>query len=111
MEKTIGIPQESLRSNSSDLWVSENSELKIQEVKVKWRTDKKVLISKGVKTGDKIISSYLSTPVPGMKLKLFDPSSKKRDRKNKKITNSTFWVKGCNKNDKFQIYYIEKKST
>ncbi len=81
MENTIGIPQESLRTNSSVWLLSENSELKIQEVKVKWRTDKKVLISKGIKTGDKIITSYLSTPVPGMKLKLFDPSSEKEKGK------------------------------
>ncbi|MBF0277066.1 MAG: efflux RND transporter periplasmic adaptor subunit [SAR324 cluster bacterium] len=73
MSETIGIPQDSLRSNNTVWLISEEERLQIQNVEIKWKTDHEYLVARGIMPGARVITSYLPTPIPGMKLKIFDP--------------------------------------
>lgn len=64
----IRLPREYLRENDQ-VWVFDNGKLDIREVEVVWRAPAHVLIDKGLSDGDRIVTSPVSNPVNGLRLK------------------------------------------
>ncbi len=69
-ENIVELDRASLRRGGTVFLLSDDFTLDIQKVEILWRREKSVLISDGLKTGDKVIVSPLSSPVAGMKLRL-----------------------------------------
>jgi RND family efflux transporter MFP subunit len=65
----IPIPTSALRENSSVWAMDSRSRLDVRKVEVIRREKEKVLIRGGLKSGDRIVLTYLSGAAPGMKLR------------------------------------------
>ena len=74
IENAYRIPREALHDDRSVWLATKERTLEIREVDVIWRDEDNVLVSGGIKNGEKLILTNLSTPVNGMKIRLFgDP--------------------------------------
>lgn len=67
--EAVQIPRSALREGDK-IFVFDDGTLDIREVGVIWKRDDNVLLSTGVKDGEQIVTSRISTPLPGMKLRL-----------------------------------------
>lgn len=76
-ENIITLPASLLRANNTVWVMREDNTLEIKPVEVLFKNAHEVLIQKGIRTDDKIISTYLSAPVAGMKLIELSTSKKK----------------------------------
>ncbi len=70
LEDVIEIPRTALRDGNRVFVLDSDSRLAIKDVTVVWRTPESVLTSQGLKNGDQLITSRLSTSVPGTLLRL-----------------------------------------
>ncbi len=66
----ISIDRELLRDGGNVWLMSEEGKLEIRPVDIVFRGEEYVLVSDGIKTGDKIITTNLAAPVEGMPLRL-----------------------------------------
>ena len=62
------IPRSALHDNNMVWIASVDDRLKLRQVEVKWKERNEVVISSGIKTGEKLIISELAAPVEGMLL-------------------------------------------
>jgi len=70
VEGAVQVPRVALR-DGDQVWVMNGeSRLDVRDVEIVWRDEESVLVEAGLTAGDKIVTSKLSTPVPGMKLKV-----------------------------------------
>jgi len=70
MEDVCPVPRKALREGNS-IWVmNEQDELEVRSVEIVWREQDVVLVRSGIEAGERIVTSQLATPVPGMKLRL-----------------------------------------
>ena len=68
LENVYVIPRSALHDNNT-VWIAgDDDTLKLQQVEVKWKERDEVVISSGIKAGDKLIVSDLAAPVEGMLL-------------------------------------------
>jgi RND family efflux transporter MFP subunit len=67
-ENIITLPASMLRANNTVWVMDKNNTLQIKPVNVLFKNANEVLISEGIEAQDRIISTYLSAPVAGMKL-------------------------------------------
>lgn len=67
--EVVTLPREHLH-NGEEVYVYDDGKLEIRRVDVVWRRPDTVLIGEGLAAGDQVVTSTLSTPVPGMKLRL-----------------------------------------
>ena len=66
------IPRRALREGDR-LWViDENKQLQFKKVKILWRKESEVIVREGIEENDAVITSLISSPVPGMKLRTKD---------------------------------------
>lgn len=63
----IPMPRKVLRYNEN-VWVLKDNRLSIQPVEMAWKDEHFIYVEKGIKPGDSIIVSKLSSPIDGMKL-------------------------------------------
>jgi len=76
LENTFRISHESLRQNST-IWVmTKENKLSIRSINILRKDDKFVYFRKGIKPGEKLITSPLSDAVNGMKLRKFSQKTK-----------------------------------
>ena len=76
LSPVVAIKREHLRENDT-IWLMDGMDnLEIRSVDIVARTRKQIFIAGGVKSGERLISSDLSVPIPGSPLKM----SKKKQR-------------------------------
>ena len=69
--KSVFMLDRSLLRNDDQVWVfAKDKSLRIQNVKVLYRGENYVLVSNGISSGDKIVTTDISAPVEGMALRL-----------------------------------------
>jgi len=69
IEDTVKLPSELLREGEKVWIMGPDNKLEIREVDVYWRQGGHVLIAEGVEDGEKVVSSHIALPMPGMTLK------------------------------------------
>ncbi len=70
MADVCPVPRKVLREGDK-IWVmNEQDELEVRSVEIVWRERDVVLVRSGIEAGERIITSQLAAPVPGMKLRL-----------------------------------------
>ena len=68
IEGSISVPRAALREGDS-VWVADaNDELQIRQVDVVMRRPDDVLVVAGLKAGERVITSAVAVPLPGLKL-------------------------------------------
>ena len=70
IENAFRIPREALHEDRLVWLASSEGTLEIREVQVGWRDATDVIVSGGVKDGERLILTNLSTPINGMKLRI-----------------------------------------
>jgi RND family efflux transporter MFP subunit len=70
LKQVVRVPRKALRKNDSIWVVSKTLTLENRDVQIAWRNKNTLLISSGLKAGDKIITSRLATPVISMPLRI-----------------------------------------
>ncbi len=70
LESVFALPRAALREGDRVFLVSEESRLQVRPVQVAWRDERTVYVSGGLQEGERVVTSSLSTPVSGMKLRV-----------------------------------------
>lgn len=68
IDNIISIPREHIH-NGSQVFIFKKGKLEIREIEALWKNEKNILVKKGVKPGDELITSNISIPVNNMPLK------------------------------------------
>ncbi|MEM9494357.1 MAG: HlyD family efflux transporter periplasmic adaptor subunit, partial [Myxococcota bacterium] len=69
----VAVPREAVRENGQ-VWVRDDAgEVQFRPVEVLWRGDASVLLRGEFAAGDAIITSYLSDPLPGLRVRVRAP--------------------------------------
>lgn len=68
----LPIPRQALHENNTVWVMNERDELEIRTVSVKHMTGQEALIATGLWAGERVVTSPLAGPVPGMQLRLVD---------------------------------------
>jgi len=68
------VPRPALRENDTLFLVGEDNRLRSEAVHVAWKNLDEVFIDRGLKAGDRVITSTLAAPIAGMLLKVVDGS-------------------------------------
>ena len=63
------LPRQALREGAKVFVMNDADELEIRTVEIAWRQPDFVLVSKGLEPGEAIVTSAISAPLPGMKLR------------------------------------------
>ncbi len=70
LENVYSIPRPAIRGNNQ-VWVrNRQGKLDIRQAKIKWRRKDELLVSMNIDAGEKIITSRIQTPLPGMALRV-----------------------------------------
>jgi len=68
------VPREAIRE-SDQVWLMDaHDSLQIQTVQISRRYPDTVLVDRGLSAGDRVVTSRIALPVPGMKLRLLQPN-------------------------------------
>lgn len=70
LESVFIIPRSAIHEGNQIWIVDENSKLKIRTVEIVWKREHDVFIEHGLQAGEQIVTSNLSTPVPGLLLRV-----------------------------------------
>ncbi|MDY0131832.1 MAG: efflux RND transporter periplasmic adaptor subunit [Desulforegulaceae bacterium] len=68
IKNVFEIPRENVHDNN--IWIFNNGVLEIRPVEIIWKDDKNIFVKKGIKEGEKIVTSSINIPVNGMPLKI-----------------------------------------
>lgn len=71
MADVVPLPRAALRDGGR-VWLINDGHLRIEHVSVVWKTRDTVLVASGVAEGDRVVTSLLNAPVPGMALRIAD---------------------------------------
>ncbi|MGM0574238.1 MAG: efflux RND transporter periplasmic adaptor subunit [Myxococcota bacterium] len=70
LPEAVKVPRTALR-DGRDVWVvDEDEHLRVRPVEIAWRDEEHVLVTAGLEPGERIVTSPLATPVPGMDLRV-----------------------------------------
>lgn len=69
LDGVVEVPRAALREGDKVFVYGPNDTLVIRPVEVSWRMPDSVLVSKGLTTGDELITTRIATPIDGMKLR------------------------------------------
>ena len=68
--------------HNDKVWVmDDNDKLAIREISVMYRDEERVFISSGLKEGERVVTTLLSTPVKGMPLRLSSRAGSRRGKR------------------------------
>ena len=70
VENVIAIPRMALRGDDSVFVAGADDRLEVRAVEVVWRRVDTVLVKKGLRPGDRVITSRLPSAVPGMRIRV-----------------------------------------
>ncbi|BCS94409.1 RND superfamily efflux pump MFP component [Desulfoluna limicola] len=76
----IALPDRALRGEG-EVWVAEGDKLRIRKVDIFWREGATLFVGKGLKPGERVILSDLSSPVDGMAIRTGDEKPEKKEKK------------------------------
>jgi RND family efflux transporter MFP subunit len=69
LEGVFVVPRVALREGDQ-VWVMDRSDrLDVRDVTIAWRRESDVLVSEGLAPGDRVVTSMIPTPIPGMELR------------------------------------------
>lgn len=69
IDNAFAIPRSAIRDNSKVWILTKDNNLEIRDVEIAWLRKDDVLVIKGVSPGERIITSSLQSPLPGMALR------------------------------------------
>jgi RND family efflux transporter MFP subunit len=69
IKNAFSIARSAMRDNNTVWILSKDNKLEIREVKISWLRKDDILISNGLNAGEKLITSSLQSPLPGMELR------------------------------------------
>lgn len=75
LDDAVPVPREALRDGDNVWLVDAEGKLSVQPVEVAWRERDRVLVARGLSRGDRIVTSPLATPVPGMDVRVVGPTT------------------------------------
>jgi len=70
LEGVVEVPRSALREASRVYVANDQDRLEIRDITVAWRNEDSVLVSSGVRAGERIITSRVPLPVEGMELRI-----------------------------------------
>lgn len=70
LESCFSLPRSALRENDCVWLIDPQSRLEIRPVRVVWRDPERVMVDRGLVTGERLIVSDLPAPIPGLPLRL-----------------------------------------
>jgi len=76
----ITLPDRALRDDG-EVWVAEGGKLRIRKVDIFWREGATLFVGTGLKPGERVILSDLSSPVDGMAIRTGDEKPEKKEKK------------------------------
>lgn len=86
-ENIYRIPRKALRENDS-VWLFQDGRLHIQPIGIAWKDENSIFVNTGIKTGDAVIVSNLSSPVEKMKLMRQGGNAKQEKKKRRAGTDN-----------------------
>ena len=72
LQNAVRIPRRALREGGCVWIMTEAGELAVRPVTVGWSTRSAALVSEGIRDGERVVTSLISAPVAGLKLRLAD---------------------------------------
>jgi RND family efflux transporter MFP subunit len=69
MENVLVLPRTAIHEGNRVWLLNDNNQLEIREVRIAWSREEDVLIGEGIAAGERIITSRIAAPVPGMSLR------------------------------------------
>ncbi|MCA9621923.1 MAG: HlyD family efflux transporter periplasmic adaptor subunit [Myxococcales bacterium] len=70
LEDVVSIPRRALHENDQIFLVAPDETLVVRDVTVVWGDEDDVLVTGGLKNGDRLVTTPVAAPIPGMKLKI-----------------------------------------
>jgi len=77
IDNAFSVPRQAMRDNNTVWILTEDNSLEIRDVLVSWLREEDMLISEGLATGERLITSSLQSPLPGMALRAVGQKSQK----------------------------------
>ncbi|MCU0693150.1 MAG: HlyD family efflux transporter periplasmic adaptor subunit, partial [Polyangiaceae bacterium] len=72
LDNVVEVPRSAIRDGDKVYVVDDEGSLRTKQLSVAWRLENSVLVSSGVRSGDRVIISQLATPLEGMKVRIID---------------------------------------
>lgn len=69
MDNVYVIPRQAMRDRGHIWLISNNGQLSIRQTEIQWRRENELLVTAKISEGEKLITSRLQSPLPGMALK------------------------------------------
>ena len=70
IDSAFAVPRSALRDGDKVFLMNADGKLEIRPVEIAWRRPSDVLVAKGLKAGDKLVTSPIPAPVAGMTLRI-----------------------------------------
>jgi len=74
LSTVVDLSRDVLRDNQT-VWVHKNGRLEIRPVGVAWKQDDRVFVSEGLRSGEQLVVSNLSTAIDGMRVRIVGAES------------------------------------
>ena len=78
LQHVFELPRAALREDDQVYLVTEEGRLDVRPVQVVWRDEHHVYVAEGLRDGERIVTSALSSPVAGMKLRVESPDASRK---------------------------------
>ncbi len=70
IEDVFVLPRIALHEGSRVWTLDSEDRLEFRDVEVLWRTEDKVVVSRGIRDGERVVTTRIASPIPGMKLRV-----------------------------------------
>ncbi len=70
LDQAVAVPRLAIRDGDRVWVVDAEGKLQVHPVEIGWRERDRVLLTRGVDAGDRVVTSPLATPIPGMALRV-----------------------------------------
>ena len=73
LENVVALPSHTLHEGDKLYVVDAEERLQIRDVHPVWREQHRILVASGLSEGDRVVTSRIGTPLPGLKLHIISP--------------------------------------
>ncbi|MCZ7682112.1 MAG: hypothetical protein M5U28_26290 [Sandaracinaceae bacterium] len=80
IEGAVTVPRAALREGEVVWIASEVGSLEVRAVDVAWTDEERVLVQAGVEPGERVITSRIGAPVPGMRVRVAEDEAESMRR-------------------------------